>query len=452
MDAPASPVPDTSAAWGGARVLARPSTSLAPRVVILGGGFAGVTAAVELARRCAGVLPVHVTLVSNQNFFLFTPMLAEAATGAVETRHILYPIRPLCGRWGIEFGEMQVEAIDLEHRRVHVRHHRSALRQHVQYDHLVLALGATSNVAVAPGAAEHALTFKGVGDALRIRNRVIERFEAAALTDDPWTRRRLLTFVVVGAGHAGTELVAAIEELTRGILVRHYPRIPPGTVRLVLVGGQVLPQTATRLAAYTRERLLRRGIELEPARAASVSPEGLTLADGRLIPSSCVIWTAGTQVSPVVAALPLPKARDGRLVVDAFFEVEGAPGVYALGDNAAQVDPRRQAPYAATAQVALRQGRALARQLEARLTGCTRAPFDFQVLGEMVPLSRRTAVADLSGLHLFGFPAWLAWKAVYMMKLPTWAARLRVALDWAVELFFERDVSELHVEGAEAAP
>src|SRR5262249_26269592 len=154
---------------------------------------------------------------------------------------------------GIEFGEMQVEAIDLERRRVHVRHHRSALRQHVQYDHLVLALGATSNVAVAPGAAEHALTFKGGGGALRIRNRVIELCEASALTDDPWTRRRLLTFVVVGAGHAGTELVAAIEELTRGILVRHYPRIPPGTVRLVLVGGQVLPQTATRLAAYTRE-------------------------------------------------------------------------------------------------------------------------------------------------------------------------------------------------------
>jgi NADH dehydrogenase len=142
------------------RVLARPSTSLAPRIVILGGGFAGVTAALELARRCAGVLPVHVSLISNQNFFLFTPMLAEAATGAVETRHILYPIRPLCGAWGVEFGEMHVEAIDLERRRVTVRHHRSTVRQQVHYDKLVLALGATPNVGVAPGAAEHALTFK----------------------------------------------------------------------------------------------------------------------------------------------------------------------------------------------------------------------------------------------------------------------------------------------------
>jgi NADH:quinone reductase (non-electrogenic) len=433
------------------RVLARPSTSLAPRIVIVGGGFAGVTAALELARRCAGLLPVHITLISNQNFFLFTPMLAEAATGAVETRHILYPIRPLCGAWGVEFGEMHVEAIDLERRRVTVRHHRSPIRQQVHYDKLVLALGATPNVAIAPGAAEHALTFKSVGDSIQIRNRVIELFEAAALSEDPWVRRRLLTFVVVGAGHAGTELVAALEELARGILLRHYPSIPRDAVRLVLVGSAVLPQTATNLAAYTKEQLLKRGIELETARAASVSADGLHLQDGRLIASRCVIWTAGNQVSPVVAALPLPKSRDGRLKVNGFFEVEGAPAFYALGDNAAQIDSHTNTPYVATAQVALRQGRALARQIEAELTGRERKPFDFKLLGEMVPLSRHTAVADLGGLKLVGFPAWFMWKTVYMLKLPTWAARLRVVLDWTVELFFERDVSELTVdEGREA--
>jgi NADH dehydrogenase len=433
------------------RVLARPSTSLAPRILILGGGFAGVTAALELARRCAGLLPVHVTLISNQNFFLFTPMLAEAATGAVETRHILYPIRPLCGAWGVEFGEMHVESIDLARRRVTVRHHRSPVRQQVHYDKLVLALGATPNVAIAPGAAEHALTFKSIGDSIQIRNRVIERFETAALSEDPWVRRRLLTFVVVGAGHAGTELVAAVEELARGILLRHYPSIPREAVRLVLVGSAVLPQTASNLAAYTKAQLVKRGIELETARAASVSADGLHLQDGRLIPSHCVIWTAGNQVSPVVAALPLPRTRDGRLQVNGFFEVEGAPNVYALGDNAAQVDPHTNTPYVATAQVALRQGRALARQIEAGLTGRERQPFDFKLLGEMVPLSRRKAVADLSGLKLVGFPAWLLWKTIYMLKLPTWAARLRVVLDWTVELFFERDVSELTVdEGREA--
>jgi NADH dehydrogenase FAD-containing subunit len=436
----------TVAGRRGGRVLARPSTSLAPRILILGGGFAGVTAALELAKRCVGLLPVHITLVSNQNFFLFTPMLAEAATGAVETRHILYPIRPLCGRWGIEFGEMQVEAVDLSRRQVTVRHHRSPIRQQVHYDKLVLALGATPNVTIAPGAAEHALTFKGVGDAFRIRNRLIELFEAAALADDPWVRRRLLTFVVVGAGHAGTELMAAVEELTRGILVRHYPSIRSDTVRLVLVGSQVLPQTATNLAAYTRDKLVERGIELETARASSVSSEGLALQDGRFIASGCVIWTAGNQVTPVVAALPLPKTRDGRLTVNGFFEVAGTRDVYALGDNAAQVDGHSNAPYVATAQVALRQGRALAQQLEAELTGRPRKRFDFKVLGEMVPLSRHTAVADLSGLKLVGFPAWFMWKTVYMLKLPTWGARLRVVLDWTVELFFERDVSELTVE------
>ncbi len=429
-----------------AHVLARPSKSLAPRIVILGGGFAGVTTALELAKRCAGVLPVHITLVSDRNFFLFTPMLAEAATGAVESRHVLHPIRPLCGAWGVEFGEMIVEAVDRDRRQVVVRHRRSPIRQRVHYDKLVLALGATPNVTIVPGAAEHAMAFKGAGDAVRIRNRVIDLFEAAALTEDPWVRRRLLTFVVVGAGHAGTELMAALEELTRGILLRHYPSIPQDSIRLVLVGSTVLPQTATNLAAYAREQLLKRGIELESKRAAAVSADGLKLEDGRVISSDCVIWTAGNRVSPVVAGLSLPKTRDGRLTVNEFFEVAGAPGVYALGDNAAQTDPHSGTPYVATAQVAIRQARALARQLEAELTGHDRRPFRFRVLGEMVPLSRRTAVADLSGIKLVGFPAWFLWKIIYMLKLPALATRVRVVLDWTVELFFERDVSELSVD------
>ncbi len=429
-----------------ARVLARPSTSLAPRIVILGGGFAGVATALELAKRCAGVLPVHITLLSAHNFFLFTPMLAEAATGAVESRHVLYPIRPLCGKLGVEFGEMFIETVDLDRRRVVARHSRSEVRQHVNYDKLVLALGATPNVDMAPGAGEHALPFKGVGDAVQIRNRVIDLFEAAALADDPWVRKRLLTFVVVGAGHAGTELMAALEELTRGILLRHYPSIPRDAIRLVLVGSAVLPQTAANLAAYAKEQLIKRGIELEKSRAARVRADGLELQDGRVVPSECVIWTAGNRVSPVIAELPLAKARDGRLLVNEFFEAKGAPDVYALGDNAAQTDPHTGAPYVATAQVAIRQASALARQIEAELTGHERQPFRFRLLGEMVPLSRRTAVADLRGIKLHGFPAWFLWKTVYMLKLPTVAARVRVVLDWSVELFFERDVSELTVD------
>ena len=433
------------------RVLARRSTSLAPRVLVVGGGFAGVTTAVELAKRCAGTLPVNITLISDRNFFLFTPMLAEAATGAVEARHVVYPIRPLCGAWGIEFGEMSVEAIDLHRRKLIARHSRSPLRQEVQYDRLILAVGARPNVGIVPGVAEHALTFKAAGDAVRIRNHVIDLFEAAALTDDPWTRRKLLTFVVVGAGHAGTELMAALEELTRDILIRHYPSLAPDMVRLVLVGSAILPQTATNLAAYTKEQLVKRGIDIETSRAMKVSPEGLSVADGRLIPSQCVIWTAGNRVNDVVGDLAVPKARDGRLTVNEFFEVEGAPGVYALGDNAAQRDPHSNELYPATAQVALRQGRALAEQLVAALTGRTRRPFDFRLLGEMVPLSRHSAVADLRGLKLTGFPAWFLWKIIYMLKLPTLASRFRVTLDWTVELFFERDVSELTVDGERAA-
>jgi NADH dehydrogenase len=433
------------------RVLATRSTSLAPRIVVLGGGFGGVAAALALARRCAGLLPVRVTLVSDRNYFLFTPMLAEAATGAVETRHVLHPLRPLCTAAGVEFAEMTVEGIDLARRRVTVRHQRSAVRQELHYDRLVIALGAAPNTAIAPGAAEHALTFKGAGDAIQIRNRIIDLFEAAALTDDPWVRGRLLTFVVVGAGHAGTELVAALEELTRGILLRHYPTIPPGAVRLVLVGSGILPQTARNLAAWAKGELERRGIEIESARAARVTADGLELADGRFVESRCVIWTAGNRVSPVVAGLDVPRAKDGRILVDGFFEVQGWPGVYALGDNAAQTDAHSGQPYVATAQVAIRQGGTLAAQIEAALTGRERKPFRFKLLGEMVPLSRRTAVADLMGVKLVGFPAWFLWKTIYMLKLPTLATRVRVVLDWTVELFFERDVSELTVDEKQGA-
>jgi NADH:quinone reductase (non-electrogenic) len=445
MTTTAATPPGVSSLFAG-RVLATRATSLAPRIVVLGGGFGGVAAALTLARSCAGLLPVRVTLVSDRNYFLFTPMLAEAATGAVETRHVLHPLRPLCTAAGIEFAEMTVEGIDLTRRRVAVRHRRSAVRQELQYDRLVIALGAAPNTGMAPGAAEHALTFKGAGDAIQIRNRVIDLFEAAALTDDPWVRRQLLTFVVVGAGHAGTELMAAIEELARGVLLRHYPTIPPGTVRLVLVGSGVLPQTAKNLAAWAKDELERRGIELEAARAARVTADGLHLADGRFIDSRCVIWTAGNRVSPIVAGLDVPRAKDGRILVDEFFEVQGRSGVYGLGDNAAQTDTHSGQPYVATAQVAIRQGWALATQIEASLTGRERQPFRFKLLGEMVPLSRRTAVADLMGWKLVGFPAWFLWKTIYMLKLPTLATRVRVVLDWTVELFFERDVSELTVD------
>jgi NADH dehydrogenase len=429
------------------RVLTTRSTSLAPRVVILGGGLAGVSTAHELAKRCAGVLPVHITLISDQNFYLFTPLLAEAVTGAVEARHLMYPIRPLlCGKLGVEFEEMTVEAIDLERRRVIARHHRPLARQEIPYDMLVLALGMAPDPAIAAEVEPYALRFKTVGDAFRVRNHVINQFEAAALTEAPLARRRLLTFVVVGAGHAGTELVAALEELTRGILVRHYPSIPRSAVRLILVSSAVLPQTSTRLAAYTKDELLKRGIHFLPARAASVSLEGLTLQDGRLIASHSVIWTAGAHVNPLVANLPVRKTKDGRVKVNGHFEVEELPGVYALGDNAAQVNPHTGETYFATAQIAVRQGPALAAVIESELTGRPKRPFAFRVQGEMVPLSRHTAVADILGLKLVGAPAWFLWKIASVMRLPTLASRLRVVLDWTVELFFERDVSQLVVD------
>lgn len=426
--------------------LMSPVASLAPRVVILGGGFAGLYTAQALAQACRGVLPIDIILVNRQNFFLFTPMLAEATTGAVEIRHIIHPIRPICRRHGVAFREMEVESIDLARKLVWGTYNRTRGRHRLHYDYLVIALGSDANLDLVPGVKEHCLTFKDVGDAVRIRNRIIDCFEQAELEEDPWVRRELLTVVVAGAGHAGVELIAGLADLMGRFLVGHYQNIRREDIRLVLVGSRVLPETAPELAAYTQAELVRRGIEVIETRVADVKSGTLLLKNGQQLWSRTIIWAAGVRVSPVVASLDCAKGRGQRIRVNDFFEMESYPGVYALGDNAYQEHPDSRQAYHMTAQVAVRQAQAAAESLLNNLLVREKRPFRFIPIGEMVPLGQQKAVANIRGWKFSGFFAWWVWKTVYLLKLPALVSRVRVVLDWTLELFFGRDISEVKVD------
>jgi len=405
------------------------------RVVILGGGFGGVSA----ARRFEQLLPwtpwLDVTLVSQRNFLLFTPMLAEVAAGSVEAGNVGVPLRAACPR--TRFRRAEVLGVDPERRVVHLR--RGDAMEVLPYDQLVLALGAMPNFRDLPGIAANALTLATLDDARRLRDHVLGRLEQADHEPDPAERRRWLTFVVAGGGFAGTEAVASLFDLVHSVL-RYFPRIRPGEPRFVLVHSRerILPELGDRLAGYASGKLVARGIELRlGVTVAGADPGGVSLSDGERIPARTLVWAAGTRPSPV----PLGPGN-GAVPVDRNLRVRGSRDIWAVGDCARVPDPgRRGAVCPPTAQHATRQGKAVADNVVAVLAGAEPEAFHFRGLGFLVPLGRQSAAAELRGMRFSGLPAWLLWRGVYLWKLPGPQKRLRVLLDWTVELLFPRDIA-----------
>jgi NADH dehydrogenase len=407
------------------------------RILVLGGGFAGVYAARHLERLLGSDPSVELTLVSRDNFFLFTPMLHEVAASDLDITHIVSPLRQLLRRTAVIVGD--VGAIDPAARRVTITHGFEPHDHELEYDHLVVTLGSTTNFYGLPGLESHALTMKTLGDAMHLRNRVIATLEEAS-TECGGNASGLLTFVVAGGGFAGVETIAAVGDFIHEAL-RYYPRIDKTRIRLVLVhsGDLILPELGPALGAYAQRNLIARGFEiLTKARVASVTPEDVALADGRRIPSRLVVWTAGTSPHRLIGDLPCT-LQNGRLVVDDTLAVPGWPGMWSLGDCAVVPDARTGKPYPPTAQHALREAKVVAENIAATLRGRPLRRFHFTTIGQLAAIGRRTGVARVFGVNFSGFFAWWLWRTIYLGKLPRLEKKVRVAIDWTLDLLFAKD-------------
>jgi NADH dehydrogenase len=425
------------------------------RVVILGGGFAGVTAASRLERRFGRRADVEVTIVDGENFSLFTPLLPEVPSGSLQAKHIVYPLRASLRRTAVRQAE--VRHIDLDRRVVVAAHCARCHEAPLPYDHLILAFGGATNFFGLPGLAEHARTMKSLADATALHAHLIDKLEHAELEDDPAARGGLLTFVVAGGGFAGVETAAQVNDFVRSA-TRFYQRVDPAAVRVVLVhsGPRVLPEVSDKLSAYALRQLGRRGVEVRlGTRVKGCGADRVTLSTGEELPAHTLVWAAGVAPHPLLAGLDVPKGAGGRVAVDASLRSVGRPEVWALGDCAAVPDLARGGVCPPTAQHALRQGKVAADNVAAVLAGGEPIPFRYKPLGLMAGLGRRSAVAEVVGLRFSGFPAWWLWRTVYLMKLPGLERKVRVALDWTLDLFFPRDIvylRPLHTTGGAAAP
>jgi NADH dehydrogenase len=411
------------------------------RIVIVGGGFAGLYAALELERSLAGRPDLEVTLINRENFFLFTPMLHEIAAGDLDLTNIVNPVRRLLRK--AAFFEGQVQEIDLKRKRVVVAHGLDGHSHVIEFDQIVLSLGSTTQFFGLPGVEENALTMKSLSDAVRLRNRLIALLEAADTECSTAERRELLSVVVAGAGFAGVETLASINDFLRNSL-RYYPNLRPENLTLTLVhpGDVILPELNPRLGKYTQHKLEERGIEvLAHSRVTSYDGTVVELAEEKRLAARTLIWTAGTMPNPLISTLPCAIER-GRVKVTAEMAVPDWPGVWALGDCALVPDLSTGKFCPPTAQHALRQGKVVARNIRAYIEGGEFRKFNFKTIGQLATIGHRAGVASIFGMNVSGFAAWWMWRTIYLSKLPRLEKKIRVALDWTLDLLFSRDLCQ----------
>jgi NADH:ubiquinone reductase (H+-translocating) len=402
--------------------------------LVLGGGFAGGYVARLLRKRGA-------TIVSPENFMLYTPMLPEAASGTLEPRHVVVPLRMMCPHAELLLG--RATELDAERRRAQVETDDGIVA--LDYQHVVVALGAISRTLPIPGLADHAIGFKTLADAIFLRNHVLRRLEAAVAAQSEGHRRRELTFLFVGAGYAGVEALAELSDLVRDAL-RYYPtlRDEPQQWLLVDAAPKILPEIPRSLGDYAARQLAGRGVDIRVSTTLeSVEAHAAVLSDGDRIPTNTVVWTAGVRANPMNERFGLPLDERGRIKVGPTLQVEGLENVWALGDGARV--PNLATPGVfdpPTSQHALRQARRLARNLAGE-----RKPYRYRMLGQVATLGRYKGIAQVPGALLRGFPGWFVTRTYHLYQLPLLTRKLRVVADWTTALFFRRDIAELGTLG-----
>jgi NADH:quinone reductase (non-electrogenic) len=401
---------------------------------VLGGGFAGGYVARLLGKHGA-------TIVSPENFMLYTPMLPEAASGTLEPRHVVVPLRMMCPHAELLLG--RATRLDATRKRALVETDEGLMPVH--YENLVVALGAVSRTLPIPGLADHAMGFKTLADAIYLRNHVLRRLEAAAAAPSEGQQRRELTFVFVGAGYAGVEALAELSDLVRDAL-RYYPTLRDVEQHWVLVDAapRILPEIPPRLGDYAARQLRGRGVDIRVGTTLTTAePHAAVLSDGDRILTGTLVWTAGVRANHFNELLGLPVDERGRIMVDETLRVEGLPGVWALGDGArvpnlatpGQFDPP-------TCQHALRQARRLVKNLRGNPK-----PYHYRMLGQVATLGRYKGIAQVPGAMLRGFPGWFVTRTYHLYQLPLVTRKLRVVVDWTTALFFRRDIAELSMLG-----
>jgi NADH dehydrogenase len=424
------------------------------KIVILGGGFGGITTAKALEKMFGAERRVEITLISDNNALLFTPMLAEVAGSSLEPTHISSPLRTSLRR--TQVIRARVAGINLENKTValdvdetsQVAARAVGPTRELGFEHLVLALGSVSNYLGMHSLEENAFDFKTLLDAIRIRNHVIDMFEYADRETNAAKRQELLTFVIAGGGFAGVELAGALNDFARGILP-DYPALSPAEMHIILVHSRdrILPELSPALARYAMERMSVRGVKfLLGRRLVDARPGEVVLDSREIIHAQTLVWTAGTAPNPLLRTLPVELDKRGAITVDEHMAVPGHPGVWALGDCALVTDAKTKKPCPPTAQFALREATSVARNIRAAIQKKPMTPFHFDSLGALCVVGHHTACAELAvpfvgkTVRFSGLLAWLMWRGIYLAKLPGRERKARVLVDWIIELFFPRDI------------
>jgi NADH dehydrogenase len=411
------------------------------RIVIAGGGFAGLYAAMHFDKGLARREDVDVTLISRENFILFTPMLHEVAAGDLYPGDIINPLRRILRH--VKVVEADVQSVDLQKRLVRCTGGIAERELNFEFDHLLLTLGSETNFFNMDGVRDWSVTMKSVTDAALLRNRMVALLEEASLQSDEAARRQTLTFVTAGGGFSGTETTGAVNDFVRET-VRYYPQLREELIRVVMVhpGNFILPELGEELGRYAEHKLRQRKVEvIKGPRVANYDGVVVTLSDGTSIPAATLIWTAGVKPSTVIAQLPCEKQR-GRLLVSEYLAVTGVPGLWAAGDCAAVPILNTENFYPPTAQHGLREGVTVAKNIEAVVLGRPLKSFRYQMMGQLASIGHHTGVAMVFGIKFSGFIAWWFWRSIYLMKLPRLAKKLRVVASWTLDLFFGQEIEQ----------